>query len=825
MSATQQLLRFGAFEVNVTTGELRKSGKVIKLPPLSFRLLVLLASRAGQPVSRDEIEKQLWGEGTEVDFEHGLNKCIRQIRDALGDDADNQLYIETLPRFGYRFLAPVVSKVTAVPRPNVVESDSSEEKRNLVLRGGVSAASGAVASATPIPFPAPMREPQPVAAAESTAESTGVLRKRTSRRSLLWAAFTVLLVLAIAGGLYWRNRRATALTEKDTIVVAEFDNQTGDPVFDGTLRQGLSSQLEQSPFLNLLSDSRIAQILALMAQPKGTHLSGALAREVCQRTASAATIEGSISTLGSQYVVGLKAVDCRSGDLLGEEQATAEGKEQVLKALGGAATKLRRKLGESLASVQKYDAPLENATTSSLEALQAYSLGYQAMVVRSDYVAAAPLFQRAIRLDPDFAMAYARLGTNYGNLGETARAAENMTKAYQLRQRASEREKFYIESHYQQLVVGDLEAARKICESWAQTYPRDAIPPDTLSYIYTALGRYDYALSTAQRRFELAPGSALSYGNLVIRNMNVNHLDEARATAREAQAHNIDAPIVRLNAYLLDFLQHDMTGMEREYAAMISKPGQDSQMLYLASDTAAYSGQLAKARELTRRAVASARESDNQETAAEYAAESAVREALVGNTEAAKHQAHAALVSSTGRDVKAISAIAIALAGDSASAKRLAGELASHYPDDTIVQFNYLPTINGASELKSGSAAKAIEALAPAAPYELGEAAPLSAGIANFSLYLIYVRGEAYLAAHQGVAAAAEFQKIVDHSGIVLNEPIGALAHLGLARSFNMQGDITKTRASYEGFFTLWKDADPDVPILKQAKSEYAKLK
>lgn len=815
MSATQQLLRFGIFELNVTTGEVRKSGKVIKLPPQSFRLLVLLAERAGQPVPRDEIQKQLWGEDTDVDFEHGVNKCIKQIRDALGDDAESPLYVETLPRFGYRFLAPVVSKVTAIPRPNVVESDSSERSRGAVLRASSGAAAATVAGTAAIRFPATRHIPETATAPEKEAA-------RWKDPRVLWAALAVLLIGAVAGGLYWRNRKTAALTEKDTVVIAEFDNNTGDPVFDGTLRQGLSSQLEQSPFLNLLSDERIAQTLAFMARPKDTRLSGELAREVCQRTASAATIEGSISTLGSQYVVGLKAVDCRNGDLLADEQATADRKEQVLKALGSAATKLRRKLGESLASVQKYDARLENATTSSLEALQAYSLGYQAMVVRSDYAAATPLFQRAIDLDPNFAMAYARLGTNYGNLGETARAAENIAKAYELRQRASEREKFYIDSHYEQLVTGNLEAARKICDLWAQSYPHDAVPPDSLSYIYASLGDFDNALLAAQERLKLAPGSALSYGNLVIRYLNVDRVNEAKATAEEAQAHNLGTPLVRLNLYLVNFVQQDGAGMEREVSRLVAKEGKQNQVLYLTSDTAAYAGDFGKARELTRRAISSAIGVGDKEAAADYEAEAAVRETLVGNIELAQQQSRAAIALSTGKDPEAMSAVALALAGNSAQAAQLAHDLAKRFPQDTIVQVNYLPTIQGAIALQKGSPQKALDVLATA-PYEMG-VVPFWSSLVNFSLYPVYVRGEAYLAEHQGAAAAAEFEKILAHPGIVLNEPIGAVAHLQLARAFAMQGDMVKAKAAYQDFLNLWKNADPDVPILKQANAEYAKL-
>jgi serine/threonine protein kinase/Flp pilus assembly protein TadD len=636
---------------------------------------------------------------------------------------------------------------------------------------------------------------------------------------ILVPAVVVGVAALIAGGLYFRSHHATPLTEKDTIVLADFTNTTGDAVFDGTLRQGLSSQLEQSPFLNLLSDERVAQTLALMAQPKDARFTRELAREVCQRTASAASIEGSVSSLGSQYVVGLKAVNCRSGDVLANEQATANGKEQVLKALGEAATKMRVKLGESLVSVQKYDAPAENVTTPSLEALQAYSLGTQTLTVKRDYAAAIPLLQRAISLDPNFAMAYARLGTSYSNLGETARGAENTRKAYELRERVSEREKFYIVSHYEHYVTGNLEAARKTYELWAQTYPRDEVPPGNLSAIYGALGDNDKALAAQQEALKLSPGSGLSYTNLAGSYVAVNRMDEARATVQEAQAHNLDNPANHLTLYGIDFLQHDAAGMEREAAALMGKPGFEDVMLGTESDTAAYAGQFSKARELTRRASESAQRADEKETAAGYVAEAAWREALVGNMSLAKQQAQAALALSPGRDVEAISATALGLAGDAAQATRLAVDLAKRFPEDTMVQSIYLPTIRAAITLQGGSATKAIEALVPVAPYELGSPTQTL----TFALYPIYLRGEAYLAAHQG-SAAAEFQKILDHPGFVQNELIGALAHLGLARAYALSGDSIKSRTAYQNFFALWKDADPDIPILKEAKAEYAKL-
>jgi eukaryotic-like serine/threonine-protein kinase len=757
-------IRFAVFELDTRSGELRKAGSRVKLQDQPLKVLTALLEQPGEVVTREELKRRIWPEDSFGDFDHAVNVAVAKLRTALGDSADAPRFVETLPRRGYRFIFPVTLPTQ-------------------VLVGAASAAEGRVKPA-----------------------------KKSSR--LRWAATASIVVFGLAVGGWWvRSRKPHALTEKDTIVLADFTNTTGDPVFDGTLRQGLSAQLEQSPFLSLLSDQRVAQTLVLMAQPKDGRLTRELAHEVCQRTASAATIEGSISSLGSQYVVGLKAVNCRSGDVLADEQTTASGKEQVLKALGEAATKMRERLGESLASVQKYDAPAENVTTPSLEALQAYSLGYQAMD-RIDFAAAVPLFQRATSLDPNFAMAYARLGTSWNQLGEITRGAENTRKAYELRERVSEREKLYIASHYEHFVTGNLEAARKTYELWAQTYPRDNIPPANLGNIYGNLGDYDKALAQTQEAMKLDPGSGNTYGNLVSAYVLVNRLDEARASAQEAQAHNLDNPATRLSLYIIDFLQHDTAGMEREAAGLMGKPGFDDFMLDVESDTAAYGGQFAKARELTRRASDSAQRADEKETAARYAAEAAVREALVGNMSQAKQQARAALALSTGTDVEALSAIALGLTGDTPQATRLAADLAKRFPEDTIVQFEYLPMIHAAAALQSGSANKALEALVPASPYELGS---------TVNLYPVYLRGEAYLAAHQGSAAAAEFQKIIDHRGIVLNEPIGALAHLQIGRAYAMQGDTAKAKAAYQDFLTLWKDADPDIPMLKQAKTEYAK--
>jgi tetratricopeptide (TPR) repeat protein/class 3 adenylate cyclase len=652
----------------------------------------------------------------------------------------------------------------------------------------------------------------------ATKEATAHAGKRKKHLVIMAAGIVALGFVAAAGWLFYAHT-ATVLTARDTIVLADFANSTGDPVFEGTLRQGLAVQLGQSPFLNIVSDQQIAQMLRYMGQPPDARLTKILAREVCQRMGSAAVIEGSIANIDREYVVGLNATNCHTGENLAQGQKTSEDKAHVLAALGKTAKDIRGKLGESHASLKKFDAPIEQATTPSLEALQAYNLGLQAQLFKGEVAAAVPFFQRAVSLDPNFAMAYAILGNVYYNLREPNLAAENLRKAFDLRDRVSEREKFYISSHYYDLVLGDLVRAAQAYELWAQTYPRELAPLANLGVIFGELGEYDKALSSFREAIQSHPESGLIYGNLAAVYVNLNRSDEARAIIEQAQARKIDNPYFHIFLYEIAFLQDDVAGMVRESAWAAGKPGVEDLFLFLESYTAAYVGQLGKARDLTRRAMASAFRADEKETAARYEASSALCNSLFGRPAEADHAAMSALKISTGRDVQAGAALALGLAGDLAQAAKLADNLSQRFSQDTVVQFNYLPTIRAAMAVSRRDTSGAIEDLQAASPYELGNPSGTPA------LMPVYVRGQAYLAAHQGSAAGAEFQKILDHRGIVGNAPIGALAHLGLARSYALQGDDTKARAAYQDFLTLWKDADLDIPIFITAKAEDAKLK
>jgi eukaryotic-like serine/threonine-protein kinase len=654
------------------------------------------------------------------------------------------------------------------------------------------------------------------------------LKKRKSSW-LRWGVLTTstILVIVLAGGgwLYF-SHKASALTNEDTIVLADFTNTTGDTVFDGTLRQGVAAQLQQSPFLNLLSEAKIQQTLQLMGKTEDAKLTPEIARDVCQRAGSKAYLDGTISNLGSQYVIGINAVNCQTGDALAQQQVTADNKEGVLKALDAATTKLRATLGESLKTIQKLDTPIEQATTPSLEALQAYSLGRKTMARKGDYSAAVPPLLHATVLDPKFAMAYGLLGTCYSNLGEKNLAAENTEKSYLLRAHVSEWEKFYIESHYYHFVTGDLEKARQVYELWAQTYPRESVPVGNMGVIYQNLGQYEKSLTQIHEAIQLTPAVSVNYANLVDTLTRMNRFTEARAVGKDALAQKLDSPDLHFYLYNLSFLQKDTDGMATEMAWSKVKTDSETILLHLAAEVAGYAGKSDKARELSWEAVASAKRTSLKEIAARCEAAAALREATFGNAAEARREAAATLALSNGRDVQYIAGLATAMAGDVVRARISAEDLAKRFPQDTIVQFNFLPILRAQIALNhlpngASNGMKAVEELQAAVPYEFG-----ALGNSTFAtgMYPSYLRGMAYLDAKEGALAAAEFQNVVDRPGVVSSESIGALAYLGLARAYVMSGDTSKAKAAYQDFLTLWKDADPDIPVFIAAKAEYAKL-
>jgi len=644
-------------------------------------------------------------------------------------------------------------------------------------------------------------------------------------RSTVWrklAMLSAIIVVAALAAGYFYLRRGPKLTEKDTIVLADFRNTTGERVFDETLRQGLTVALEQSPFLSLVSDERVRRTLTLMGQAADTRLTPEVARQVCERTASAAVLEGSIAPLGGQYVLGLRASSCASGDLLDNEQATAARKEDVLGALSHMASQFRERVGESLATIQQHSTPLELATTSSLDALKAYSMAVNVNQTVGS-AEAIPLFRHAVELDPNFAMAYANLGLQYSNLAETVLSAESTTKAWQLRGRVSDQERFFIEAMYHRQVTGNLQKERQTLELWVRMYPRDAFVHSLLAgYASMGTGRYQEAIDEGERAIRLDPGVVFNYWSVAYGNFVLGRLEKAEAALQQAAERKLTLPDFLELRYFIAFQRNDRAGMELEIASAKDNPANEERMSHLHALVLARSGQIAMARTISRHAVSLAQQEGQPETAAMFTAGPAVWEALFGNAAEAKRNATAALELSNGRDVEYAAALALARSGGLPQSQALADDLEKRFPEDTSVKFTYLPVLRALLALSHGQAT-ALEQLQPAVPFELSMNGLEYTGYYG-GMYSAYVRGEAYLAANQGAEAAAEFQKILDHPGVIFVDPVGALAHLELGRAFALSGRLDQARAAYQDFLARWKDADSDTPILRQAKAEYAKL-
>jgi DNA-binding winged helix-turn-helix (wHTH) protein len=777
--------QFGPFEVNPGSGELLKNGRRIKLQEQPYRLLVVLLENSGEVISREELRNRLWPQDTFVDFDGSLRVAVGKLREALDDNADDPRYIETIPKRGYRFLVPEVRRVDAAQEAAALREDPELLKTDATL--------------------------------------VAVSPRHIPLLKYLITAVAVLLVMG--GGVFLWQKRAQAkpLTDKDVLVLADFANTTGETVFDGTLRQGLSVQLEQSPFLSIIPDEKIQQTLGLMGQPADAKLIPTIAREVCQRTGSAAVLDGSIARIGAEYLLTLKAVNCESGRTLASAEAQARDQNDVLDALGHVSVEMRNKLGESLSTIQKFDTPLEQATTPSLKALKAFSSGMQTMRAKGPE-AATPFFKHAVELDPNFAVAYAYLGVMASTSLEPSLSVDYRTKAYELRDRASEAEKYWITATYHKGVSGNIPKAIEACDLWIQDYPRSEQSHLYLgAAVLPVVGQHERAAEESIAGVRLRPDFPLAYAFGIHAYIALNRFDEAKATYAQAIDRKLHAPYIDVVMYSLAFAQNDPAAMAQRAAKVESLPTWEHLMLNMEGDTAAYSGHLKDAREFSRRAMDRAQHAGEKDAPALYSGTSALREVWFGNTAEARRRAALALKLSTGRDLQYFAALAFAYTRDDARAKALADDLDKRFPEDTLVQFNYLPTIRGRLALNRGDVSGATQGLGVAAPYELGTTRAINL---NWTAMLpVYVRGEAYLAASQGSEAAAEFQKILDHRGLVLYQPIGALAHLGLGRAYVLQGDIPKAKAAYEDFLTLWKDADPDIPVLHQARTEYSKLK
>jgi eukaryotic-like serine/threonine-protein kinase len=768
-----ELYEFGPFRVDAARETLLRAGEPVPLTPKTFQILLVLVRHGKEIVTKDDLMKTVWPD-TFVE-EANLSRNIFMLRKALGETAQDRQYIITVPGRGYR----LTENVHLVPQQEIEVVAATHSKVQMHVK---------------------------------------------ETRPWTWIVVAVVFLLVVSVGTWrWILHRRVLLSEKDTVVLADFANTTGDTVFDGTLRQGMAVQLEQSPFLSLISEERIQHALRLMGRSGNEPLPPGLAREICERIGSAAVLEGSIARLGNQYVLGLRATNCRTGEVLDEEQVQVAKKEDVLNSLSQIAGKYRTRVGESLTTIEKHNTPLAETATPSLEALKAYSAGWKTLSSTGP-AAALPLFQRATEIDPQFAMAHAMLGRAYGDMGETILSVKSTSRAYELREHVSDQERFFIVTSYDMVVTDDLERARQACETWERTYPRELKPHIFLSgIIYPVLGRYEEAVQEAKKAVEADPSFAIGYNVLAMNYQALNHPEEAEQTLRQASERNLEIPDSLMTRYQLAFIKGDQAAMKIVSTAALKESSVEDAIVAQEAFAEAYVGHMQEATRKSQHAVNLAQQSSELDRAASYEAGAAIREALFGEVATATESADAVLRLSRSRDAEYGAAFALALAGDQSQAAILAGNLEKRSPEDTAVRFNYAPTLRALLALKHGDPSRAVDLLQVSMPYELGEPPSSFFGFYG-ALYPIYVRGEAYLALNRGREGAREFQKIIDHRGIVVSDPIGALAHLQLGRAFVLSGEKTKAKTAYEDFLTLWRDADSNIPILKQAKAEYAKL-
>jgi DNA-binding winged helix-turn-helix (wHTH) protein/tetratricopeptide (TPR) repeat protein len=751
-------VRFGLFEVDLRSGELRKSGIKVRLADQPFQILTLLLEHPGEVVTREELRQRLWSADTFVDFEHGLNAAVKRLREALGDTADNPMFIETLPKHGYRFIAPVESLAT----PNDATEITGPDKKS---------------------------------------------------RWPYYVALACVGAIAAAAIFHFYSHRKPLLTDKDFILLAEFANQTDQPVFDDTLKQALVIQLQQSPYLSIVPEQNIRATLTAMGHSPDEKLTENLAREVCVRENIKAMLIGSIASLGSEYVIGVRAIDCRTGAALATEQITAASKEKVLQAMSKVCTRLRKQLGESLPSIQKYDRPLEEASTQSLEALQALSRGREA-ARRGQQLEAISYFQRAVEVDPNLAWAYAAMATAYGNLNEETRGMEAMKKAYALRNRVSERERLHIEMTYHWLVTGDRDKELEIQRLFSETYPRETSPLNNLGLNYSLFfGEYAKGIEVGNRLLKLNPHVAGAYLSIGCGDLGQNQIEDAKRSFEEGLRQMPETQLFHVWLYATAFLQGNEAGMSRECESAAGNVEESILPGVFAASAAAQAGKIRESRQLAAQGAETARMHGYKDYASGFVADHALTEAEVGNFSKAREYAAASMkLSNTRTNLPTIS-VALAMAGDKASAQRIVSDLYRRFPEDTWINFIYGPCAE--AMMKGSNPIKALENLQAAHRYELG--------IYN-RLLPIYVRGLTYLREGEPTEAAAEFQRLIDHRGSAPVAPEYALAHLGLARAYAAAGDKAKSRKAYQQFLDLWKDADPDVPILGEAKADYAKL-
>lgn len=810
-------MRFGPYEFDSAGRELTKNGLRLKISGQPLEVLGLLLERPGTAVTRKELFDRLWAADTFVDFDHSLNTAIKRLRRALDDDPEHPTYVETIPKHGYRFIGTVEEQHSRIDPLPLAPKFLQDGTYIGTVPGAWLVASGSEVKEDR-KFPA---SPLPKQFDQNRSSGAGVLAQpiepvsALSRSWMRAAVGGVAVLLAVGVAFVWHRYRPVqaALTQKDSVLLADFQNTTGEPVFDGALKNGLAIELSQSPYLDIVSKDRDQEILRLMGRSPDAPLVPSLAREVCQRAGGKAVIAGSIVRLGSSYIVALQAENCGDGRTLVYEQQEVASKEDVLRVLGQISATLRRKLGESPASIRAFDVPLQQVTTVSLEALKAYSLGVDHRAEGNES-RAIPLFEHAVELDPGFAMAYAQLGAAYNNLGESPKAGEYLRKAYALRDHLSERERLFLTVRYYTVVSGDTDRAVQTAEMWTEIYPRDWIPFNTLSARYQVMGEYEEAAEAAEHALKLQSDNYLPYANLARSYLALNRFDDARRIAKAAEARQRDGLDTHQVLFDLAFLRQDHAAMQREleWGAASSR---SNDMLATEGFAQASAGHLRSALEILERSWEADSLSGKKDDEAYSMGGAAVFEADVGELRGARSRAEEALKLGQGIDGEETAAEALALSGGVAHARVLITELQQRFPHHVPLNSASLPTVLAAIEVQTGHPARAIKLLQATAPYDLCEFA---------SLAPVYIRGQAFLRLGQGPAAGAEFQKVIDHPGIDVTSPRHALAHLGLARALAMSKDRLAARKTYEQFFALWVDADRELPELHKAKLEYARI-
>jgi DNA-binding winged helix-turn-helix (wHTH) protein/Tfp pilus assembly protein PilF len=772
-----RVFRFGVFEAFADSRELFRQGRRVRMQDQPFQLLLLLLESPGEIVDREFLRDHLWPENTFVDFSQSLGTAVTKLRQALGDDADNPRFVETIPRRGYRFIAPVTLLAdTAKPAPQ---------------------GSSPLSVQPPLPTPS--------------------ARKKWALLSSL--AIAVLGIGAFTAYSFHRLHNTFVLAPQDTIILADFENTTGEAIFNDTLRQGLLVGLAQSPLVHVMPDRAAAVIFRQMGHAPDDRMTGRIAIDLCRRVGGKVTVQGSISSLGTAYLLGLAAIRCDTGKPIAYEHVEAAQREDVVGALGKATAQLRARLGESLPSIRKYNAPLEQATTSSLEALSAYGLALSTWDAKGDF-ASVPYFKRAIEIDPNFAVAYGGLAVVYSNMGETQLARENTIKAYQLRNRVTEVERASIDARYYLYVTGEIDKAALTYQVMAQDYPDS---PGTLNHLATSdlkLGHDVLAVESFRRALLLDATRSATYGNLAFSLLRLNRVQEARSVLAAAEKRGLRTGFLLQVEYWVAFLDGNQNRMDGVVSQAAQIPGAQSLLLTELAKTEAFHGRFEKASSLSSAAANLMIHDSDKESAASVLAQSALREAEVGSAQQARSLIQQAGKINDDTHVAIITALVAAETGDDKQALALAAALDKRYPDGTFVQTYWLPLIRAEMDLRHGKAANAVRLLSVTVPLD-------SAIADNFSmtaLYPNYVRGQAYLAAGDGNKAGDEFQKLLDHTGMVLNSTLGALAHLGRARAYALAGRPQQARTAYRDFFALWKDADPTIPVLRQAKAESHRL-